>query len=119
MDWKEKLKKFVAEKEENKKQPELTEEERTANELDRFSELYTKWKSGSSSESESYKSIPRFYYRLPAEDEVLLQKLREESRAVFLQRRSRYTLKKKYIGAKLTQFSIAFGLCSCLLDCRL
>ena len=30
--------------------------------------------------------------QLPAEDEVLLQKLREESRAVFLQRKSRELL---------------------------
>lgn len=37
-------------------------------------------------------SIPRFYFKLPTDDDVLQQKLREESRAVFLQRKSRELL---------------------------
>ena len=90
MDWKEKLRKYVSSKNAEDAQPESTEEEKTAKELDGFTKMYATWKGSLTSESESYKAIPRFYYRLPAEDEVLLQKLREESRAVFLQRRSRY-----------------------------
>ncbi|CAG0883280.1 unnamed protein product [Darwinula stevensoni] len=37
-------------------------------------------------------TIPTFYKKLPAEDELLQQKLREESRALFLQERSRKLL---------------------------
>ena len=37
-------------------------------------------------------SIPRFYFKLPTDEDVLQQKLREESRAVFLQRKSRELL---------------------------
>lgn len=36
--------------------------------------------------------MPHFPYKLPAEDEVQLQKFIEESRAVFLQRKSRELL---------------------------
>ena len=38
--------------------------------------------------------------QLPAEDEVLLQKLREESRAVFLQRKSRELLDNEELQVK-------------------
>ncbi|XP_071962016.1 serine/threonine-protein phosphatase 2A regulatory subunit B'' subunit gamma-like isoform X2 [Antedon mediterranea] len=59
----------------------------------KFEELYLKFKGQPNEEkSTSYAKIPRFYYKLPSEDETLLQKLREESRAVFLQRRSRELL---------------------------
>lgn len=40
--------------------------------------------------------------QLPAEDEVLLQKLREESRAVFLQRKSRELLDNEELQVKHT-----------------
>ena len=40
----------------------------------------------------SYKVIPQFYKSLPTEDDVLQQKLREEARAQFLQRRSKLLL---------------------------
>uniref|UniRef100_A0A3Q1ETT1 Protein phosphatase 2, regulatory subunit B'', gamma n=1 Tax=Acanthochromis polyacanthus TaxID=80966 RepID=A0A3Q1ETT1_9TELE len=69
----------------------ISEEEKKSEETELFTKYYTEWKEGSHRE-QSYKTIPRFYYRLPAEDEVLLQKLREESRAVFLQRKSRELL---------------------------
>uniref|UniRef100_A0A673I678 Serine/threonine-protein phosphatase 2A regulatory subunit B'' subunit gamma n=1 Tax=Sinocyclocheilus rhinocerous TaxID=307959 RepID=A0A673I678_9TELE len=69
-----------------------TEEEKKAEETELFTKYYTEWKRGEKGEDDSFKHIPRFYYRLPAEDEVLLQKLREESRAVFLQRKSRELL---------------------------
>lgn len=38
--------------------------------------------------------------QLPAEDELLLQKLREESRAVFLQRKSRELLDNEELQVK-------------------
>jgi len=57
-----------------------------------FSELYEKQKKSTLDKTKSYASIPRFYFKLPTDDEVLLQKLREESRAVFLQRKSRELL---------------------------
>ncbi|KAI4904492.1 hypothetical protein NFI96_018922 [Prochilodus magdalenae] len=68
-----------------------SEEERKAEETELFTKYYTEWKGGRNTDS-TFRHIPRFYYRLPAEDEVLLQKLREESRAVFLQRKSRELL---------------------------
>ncbi|KAK7836003.1 hypothetical protein U0070_004094 [Myodes glareolus] len=69
-----------------------SEQELKDEEMDLFTKYYSEWKGGSKNTNEFYKTIPRFYYRLPAEDEVLLQKLREESRAVFLQRKSRELL---------------------------
>ena len=91
MGWKEKLKAVASTskppvKDENKEITDKNEEIR------HFNELYGKWKYNNSQESNSYAKIPRFYFRLPNDDEVLLQKLREESRAVFLQRRSRELL---------------------------
>ncbi|XP_064004921.1 serine/threonine-protein phosphatase 2A regulatory subunit B'' subunit gamma isoform X3 [Pogoniulus pusillus] len=69
-----------------------SEQELKDEEMELFTKYYMEWKGGRKSGSTSYTNIPRFYYRLPAEDEVLLQKLREESRAVFLQRKSRELL---------------------------
>ncbi|XP_019624091.1 PREDICTED: serine/threonine-protein phosphatase 2A regulatory subunit B'' subunit gamma-like isoform X1 [Branchiostoma belcheri] len=95
MDWKKALKAHVAGK------PTRSEEEKRSEETQLFTELYCQWKgvqpnrqvgANSSQQHESFKSIPKFYFKLPAEDEVLQQKLREESRAVFLQRRSRQLL---------------------------
>ena len=40
-------------------------------------------------EHQSYKVIPQFYSSLPTEQDALQQKLREEARAQFLQRRSK------------------------------
>uniref|UniRef100_A0A673N7Q5 Serine/threonine-protein phosphatase 2A regulatory subunit B'' subunit gamma n=1 Tax=Sinocyclocheilus rhinocerous TaxID=307959 RepID=A0A673N7Q5_9TELE len=70
------------------KQDKMMNEEKKAEETELFTKYYSEWKG----EDDSFKHIPRFYYRLAAEDEVLLQKLREESRAVFLQRKSRELL---------------------------
>ncbi|XP_051724050.1 serine/threonine-protein phosphatase 2A regulatory subunit B'' subunit gamma [Ctenopharyngodon idella] len=86
--WKDLLRKRLA----SAKQDGKTEEEKKAEETELFTKYYTDWKGGEKGEDDSFKHIPRFYYRLPAEDEVLLQKLREESRAVFLQRKSRELL---------------------------
>nr|KAF6393331.1 protein phosphatase 2 regulatory subunit B''gamma [Pipistrellus kuhlii] len=91
MDWKEVLRRRLATPSNgpNKKK---SEQELKDEEMDLFTKYYSKWKGGRKNTNEFYKTIPRFYYRLPAEDEVLLQKLREESRAVFLQRKSRELL---------------------------
>ncbi|XP_042629608.1 serine/threonine-protein phosphatase 2A regulatory subunit B'' subunit gamma isoform X1 [Cyprinus carpio] len=86
--WKDLLRKRLA----SAKPDGRTEEEKKAEETELFTKYYTEWKRGEKGEEDSFKHIPRFYYRLPAEDEVLLQKLREESRAVFLQRKSRELL---------------------------
>ncbi|KAH6937570.1 hypothetical protein HPB50_001723 [Hyalomma asiaticum] len=49
-----------------------------------FAELYV----SPSKESDAKCSVPRFHYKLPSDDNVLSQKLREESRARFLERRN-------------------------------
>uniref|UniRef100_H2ZK94 Serine/threonine-protein phosphatase 2A regulatory subunit B'' subunit gamma n=1 Tax=Ciona savignyi TaxID=51511 RepID=H2ZK94_CIOSA len=69
-----------------------TEAQKKDEENKLFGVLYNKWKGESEKTAKSYKQIPRFHFRLPNDDEVLLQKLREESRAVFLQRKSRELL---------------------------
>jgi len=61
-------------------------------EAELFDKYYNELKQPDKIKDQSYKDIPRFYYKLPSEDDLLLQKLREESRAVFLQRRSRELL---------------------------
>ncbi|XP_008572087.1 PREDICTED: serine/threonine-protein phosphatase 2A regulatory subunit B'' subunit gamma isoform X3 [Galeopterus variegatus] len=88
MDWKGVLRRRLASPNTEKK----NEQELKDEEMDLFTKYYSEWKGGGKNSNEFYKTIPRFYYRLPAEDEVLLQKLREESRAVFLQRKSRELL---------------------------
>ncbi|KAH0620534.1 hypothetical protein JD844_021098, partial [Phrynosoma platyrhinos] len=72
-------------------------------EMELFTKYYLEWKGGRKTPKTPYMNIPRFYYRLPAEDEILLQKLREESRAVFLQRKSRELLDNE---------ELQFSLCS-------
>ncbi|XP_005623382.1 serine/threonine-protein phosphatase 2A regulatory subunit B'' subunit gamma isoform X2 [Canis lupus familiaris] len=91
MDWKESLRRRLAmpNTRTNRKK---SEQELKDEEMDLFTKYYSEWKGDRKNTNEFYKTIPRFYYRLPAEDEVLLQKLREESRAVFLQRKSRELL---------------------------
>ncbi|XP_051476599.1 serine/threonine-protein phosphatase 2A regulatory subunit B'' subunit gamma isoform X2 [Apus apus] len=88
MDWEGSLRGRLA----ARRAPKKSEQELKDEEMDLFTKYYMEWKGGRKSGNTSYTNIPRFYYRLPAEDEVLLQKLREESRAVFLQRKSRELL---------------------------
>ena len=57
-----------------------------------FKKEYLEMKGGGSPAAASYKVIPQFYKPLPRDDEVLQQKLREEARAQFLQRRSKLLL---------------------------
>ncbi|XP_077996813.1 serine/threonine-protein phosphatase 2A regulatory subunit B'' subunit gamma-like [Glandiceps talaboti] len=90
MEWVKKLKDYNAKKETAKGR--RSESEIKAEETEEFNKIYNKCRGSTKQNHDSYISIPRFYYKLPAEDEVLLQKLREESRAVFLQRRSRELL---------------------------
>ncbi|XP_054262977.1 serine/threonine-protein phosphatase 2A regulatory subunit B'' subunit gamma-like isoform X1 [Macrosteles quadrilineatus] len=40
-------------------------------------------------DDQSYSAIPRFYYKVPKEEELLPHKLREDARAMFLQMRTR------------------------------
>ncbi|KAK2510103.1 hypothetical protein MC885_007035 [Smutsia gigantea] len=91
MDWKETLRRRLATPDSGPNQKK-SEQELKDEEMDLFTKYYSEWKGDRKNTNEFYKTIPRFYYRLPAEDEVLLQKLREESRAVFLQRKSRELL---------------------------
>lgn len=64
-----------------------------------FSTYYKQWKTLPRSDDASYKAIPKFYFKLPSEDEILPQKLREEARAMFLQRRSRQLLDNNELKA--------------------
>lgn len=64
-----------------------------------FLKFYNEWKKSSDPVYSTYNSIPRFYFKLPSEDEVLPQKLREEARAMFLQRRSRQLLDNNELKA--------------------
>ncbi|XP_078515501.1 serine/threonine-protein phosphatase 2A regulatory subunit B'' subunit gamma isoform X1 [Lissotriton helveticus] len=88
MDWKQSLRRRLegAGRPAKRSEQELKDEE-----MELFTKFYNEWK-GNKSGRTSSQNIPRFYYRLPGEDEILLQKLREESRAVFLQRKSRELL---------------------------
>ncbi|XP_062505435.1 serine/threonine-protein phosphatase 2A regulatory subunit B'' subunit gamma-like [Corticium candelabrum] len=55
--------------------------------LQLFTEEYIRLK-GIHATSDDTIGIPRFYFKPPRQDQLLLQKLREESRAAFLQRKS-------------------------------
>ncbi|XP_061724106.1 serine/threonine-protein phosphatase 2A regulatory subunit B'' subunit gamma-like [Cydia pomonella] len=67
----------------------ITKEESRKIEIETFKQLYKPKIEG---DEESYKKIPKFYYKLPRPDEVLAQKLREETRAQFLQKKSKELL---------------------------
>lgn len=76
----------------NKKldQPVVSDSEKEAEEARLFSTYYHLWKGEDNCyNTGTYRIIPKFYHKLPSEDEILLQKVREEARALFLQRRSR------------------------------
>ncbi|XP_014204516.1 serine/threonine-protein phosphatase 2A regulatory subunit B'' subunit gamma [Copidosoma floridanum] len=67
-----------------------TEEDNEKIEDEYFQKFYKDWKGADpKEENETYKVIPKFYFKIPNADEKLQQKLREESRALFLQRRSK------------------------------
>lgn len=50
-------------------------------------------------ETDSYKVIPFFYHKLPKSTDVLAQKLREEARTLFLQKRSKELLDNNELKA--------------------
>lgn len=52
-------------------------------------DLYEKWKD---TQSLSMEAIPKFYFKIPRDEDSLRQKLREEARAVFLERKNRELL---------------------------
>ncbi|XP_059155006.1 serine/threonine-protein phosphatase 2A regulatory subunit B'' subunit gamma-like [Physella acuta] len=81
--WSKTLRDFLKKKQ-NKHQTKTTKEE----ELEIFTNVYKQFKGLDS----DHKNVPSLYSKLPSEDEPLLMKLREESRALFLQRRSRELL---------------------------
>ncbi|KAK7864144.1 hypothetical protein R5R35_007659 [Gryllus longicercus] len=82
------------------KKDEFTAEEREEQESKMFLEFYKKRKSSFSEEKhKSYSAIPRFFYKLPKQDDILAQKLREEARAMFLQKRGRQLLNNNELKA--------------------
>lgn len=89
--WVETLRRFN-ERKKTEKEDAKNVEEKSLGETELFTKYYSDWKGAGKGKTKSYDAIPRFYFKLPSEDEVLLQKLREESRAVFLQRKSRELL---------------------------
>lgn len=102
MNWAASLKKRNAKKlveKQNANIADLTTEEQKDKEKALFTHYYEKCTASTAAKEDSsgiprdnMKQIPRFYFKLPSEDDVLQQKLREESRAVFLQRKSRELL---------------------------
>ncbi|XP_026499887.1 serine/threonine-protein phosphatase 2A regulatory subunit B'' subunit gamma-like [Vanessa tameamea] len=66
-----------------------SKEESEKTELETFKQLYKPKLEG---DEETYKKIPKFYFKLPRADDVLAQKLREETRAQFLQKKSKELL---------------------------
>ncbi|XP_031551039.1 serine/threonine-protein phosphatase 2A regulatory subunit B'' subunit gamma-like [Actinia tenebrosa] len=97
MSWADTLKRYV-ERKKNEKAEGATSAYQDGNltETELFTKYYTEWKGHpkgkGKGKDKTFNTIPKFYYKLPSEDEVLQQKLREESRAVFLQRKSRELL---------------------------
>eukprot|EP00112_Aurelia_sp_Birch-Aquarium-sp1_P015360 Seg3398.4 transcript_id=Seg3398.4/GoldUCD/mRNA.D3Y31 product="Serine/threonine-protein phosphatase 2A regulatory subunit B'' subunit gamma" protein_id=Seg3398.4/GoldUCD/D3Y31 len=102
MNWADSLRKHnakVKELKEKENKPTKTAEEIAKEDEELFKQFYEKCKTSTcknedehAKEDELKPQIPRFYFKLPSEDDALQQKLREESRAVFLQRRSRELL---------------------------
>ncbi|XP_041970964.1 serine/threonine-protein phosphatase 2A regulatory subunit B'' subunit gamma-like isoform X2 [Aricia agestis] len=84
---KNRLRKYIKKLDENNTA--TTKEESEKVELETFKKLYKPKLEG---DPESYKKIPKFYFKLPRHDDTLAQKLREETRAQFLQKKSKELL---------------------------
>lgn len=84
MEWVKILKRLVERKKSKMLHPEATKWEET----EQFEVIYKREKGL----DDDFRNVPTLYVKLPSEEEPLLLKLREESRAVFLQRRSRELL---------------------------
>lgn len=90
MDFRNKLRRCIELNKTRTDQPIVSEGEKEAEETRLFSTYYHQWKGEDNCyNTGTYRIIPKFYHKLPSEDEILLQKVREEARALFLQRRSR------------------------------
>ncbi|XP_066999650.1 serine/threonine-protein phosphatase 2A regulatory subunit B'' subunit gamma [Anabrus simplex] len=95
MDLKVMLQKCIRRQKDNSKQGESTRYE-----SDLYLKYYKDWNAEEEIEADkSYAAIPKFYYKLPKPEEVLGQKLREEARAIFLQRRGRLLLNNNELKA--------------------
>ncbi|XP_011494635.1 PREDICTED: serine/threonine-protein phosphatase 2A regulatory subunit B'' subunit gamma-like [Ceratosolen solmsi marchali] len=80
--------------------PAEDENEMERREDQHFQAVYGKWKGADAKDTDiTYKVIPKFYFKIPKENEILPQKLREETRALFLQRRSRQLLDNNELKA--------------------
>lgn len=79
--------------------PTTAESTKTEDEL--FAELYI----SRNEQAASANSVPRFHYRLPSGDNVLSQKLREESRARFLERRNAELLDRDEVKTLVNELS--------------
>uniref|UniRef100_T1J5W6 Serine/threonine-protein phosphatase 2A regulatory subunit B'' subunit gamma n=1 Tax=Strigamia maritima TaxID=126957 RepID=T1J5W6_STRMM len=79
------------------KESEPSEDEKKEEDQKLLTKYYTEWKPETAKDDQSYNVIPRFYFKvsLPGEDDVMSQKLREETRAAFLQRRSKELLENE------------------------
>ncbi|GLV36278.1 Leukocyte-antigen-related-like [Carabus blaptoides fortunei] len=64
-----------------------------------FEKYYHELKNRNKDSNCSYKQIPKFFFKLPKEDDLLQQKFREEARSIFLQRRSRALLDNNELKA--------------------
>ncbi|XP_047035334.1 serine/threonine-protein phosphatase 2A regulatory subunit B'' subunit gamma-like [Helicoverpa zea] len=84
---KDKLRKYIKKLDETGTS--ITKEESIKLEVDTFKQLYKPKLAGN---EQSYKNIPKFYFKLPRPDDTLAQKLREETRAQFLQKKSKELL---------------------------
>ncbi|XP_069691115.1 serine/threonine-protein phosphatase 2A regulatory subunit B'' subunit gamma-like isoform X2 [Periplaneta americana] len=93
MDLKELLKKCAA------KKSEISTEKALEIESKLFIKYYSERKKKETQKDATYFAIPQFYFKLPRDDEVLSQKLREEARAIFLQRRGRQLLNNNELKA--------------------
>ncbi|KAK7103080.1 serine/threonine-protein phosphatase 2A regulatory subunit B'' subunit gamma-like [Littorina saxatilis] len=89
-DWQITLRKFLGRKDGEKKGPEngMRDEKDEDDEMEEFTKLYKEWKGL----GDNFSNVPTLFTKLPSDKDPLLLKLREESRAVFLQRRSRELL---------------------------
>ncbi|XP_064403280.1 serine/threonine-protein phosphatase 2A regulatory subunit B'' subunit gamma-like isoform X2 [Halichondria panicea] len=84
MSWVDKLKRYNDKHTVDKPKPTESEQEEEDEQL--LGEYYIKFKNAT--DTDKYKLIPKFYSKPPADDEILQQKLREDARATFLQRRT-------------------------------
>lgn len=82
-DWKLTLRNYIA-----NKTPEMNKSSEIK-EIEDFQILLKEWKDHDKNKEPNYKIIPKFYQKLPSSEDILLQKLREEARAMFLQRKSK------------------------------